>query len=53
MARTDSIGIRVEPVLKAAVENAAKADDRTVARWIELLMIRELRAQGYLPAASE
>lgn len=48
MARTASIGIRVEPGLKAAVEKAARDDDRTVAQWIERLMIRELREKGYL-----
>lgn len=51
MARTASIGIRVEPEVKAAVEKAARDDDRTVAQWIERLMIRELREKGYLPAA--
>ena len=51
MARTASIGIRVEPSVKEAVEKAAKADDRTVAQWIERLMIRELRENGYLPQA--
>lgn len=49
MARTASIGIRVEPEVKAAIEKAAKADERTVAQWIERLMVRELREQGYLP----
>jgi hypothetical protein len=53
MARTASIGIRVEPEVKAAVEKAAKADDRTVAQWIERLMIRELRENGYLPQTAE
>jgi hypothetical protein len=50
MTRTASIGIRVEPEVKAAVEAAAKADDRTVAQWIERLLVRELRAAGHLPA---
>jgi hypothetical protein len=49
MARTASIGIRVEPEVKAAVEAAAKDDDRTVAQWIERLIIRELREAGRLP----
>lgn len=44
MARTASIGIRVEPALKAQVEAAAQADGRTVAQWIERLMTRELQA---------
>lgn len=49
MARTASIGIRVEPEIKAAVEKAAGDDDRTVAQWIERLIIRALRENGYLP----
>lgn len=53
MARTASIGIRVEPELKAAVEKAARDDDRTVAQWIERLMVRELRGKGYLPTSEE
>jgi hypothetical protein len=53
MARTASIGIRVEPEVKAAVEKAAKSDDRTVAQWIERLMIRELREKGYLAQAAD
>lgn len=48
MARTASIGIRVEPEVKAAIENAARADDRTVAQWIERLMIKELRTKGLM-----
>ncbi len=43
MARTASIGIRVEPALKAQIEAAAKSDGRTVAQWIERLIVRELQ----------
>ncbi|RYF21989.1 MAG: toxin-antitoxin system HicB family antitoxin [Oxalobacteraceae bacterium] len=39
MARTASIGIRVEPELKARAEAAAKADGRTLAQWIERLIV--------------
>jgi len=49
MARTASIGIKVEPEVKAAVEKAAKADDRTMAQWVERLIVRALRDDGYLP----
>ena len=48
MARTASIGIRVEPQLKEAVEKAAKDDDRTVAQYIERLLAAHLRKEGYL-----
>lgn len=49
MARTASIGIRVEPELKEVVEKAAKEDDRTVAQWIERAIIKVLKEGGYLP----
>ncbi len=53
MTRSASIGIRVEPDLKAAVEKAAKDDGRTVAQWIERLMTSELRDKGYLRSPEE
>ena len=48
MARTASIGIRVEPQVKAAAEQAAADDHRTVASLIEKLLIEYLREHGYL-----
>lgn len=48
MARTASIGIRVEPEVKEALESAAKADHRTVASYIEKLLIEDLKAKGLL-----
>lgn len=54
MPRTASIGIRVEPVLKAAAEKAAAADRRTVASLIEKLLVEYLTEHGYLtPGAAE
>lgn len=51
MARTASIGIRVEPEVKAAAEKAAGDDHRTVASLVEKLLIEHLKAKGYLPQA--
>jgi hypothetical protein len=48
MTRTASIGIRVEPDIKAAAEKAAEADHRTLASLIEKLLIEHLRENGYL-----
>lgn len=48
MARTASLGIRIEPEVKAALEQAAKADSRTVASYVELLLIQHLTDKGYL-----
>ncbi len=47
MARTASIGIRVEPDLKEAAERAAKDDHRTVASLIEKVLTEWLEAKGY------
>jgi hypothetical protein len=48
MTRSASIGIRVEPEVKAAAEKAAAADRRTVASLIEKLLVEYLEEQGYL-----
>jgi hypothetical protein len=49
MTRTASLGIRVEPVVKAALERAAKQDRRTVASYVEMLIIADLERKGLLP----
>jgi hypothetical protein len=49
VARTASIGIRVEPELKDVIEKAAKADRRTMASLIEKVMVEWLKANGHLP----
>ena len=53
MARTAAISVRVEDQVKQAVERAAKEEDRTVAQWVERLVIRELRERGLLPKPAE
>ncbi len=49
MAKTASIGIRIEPDVKVALEAAAKADRRSVASYIEKLIIEDLQRSGALP----
>lgn len=49
MARTAALGLRIEPVVKEALENAAKADRRTVAAYVEKLLVDDLEAKGFLP----
>ncbi len=49
MARTASIGIRVEPAVKDALDAAAKADRRSTASYVEKLLIEDLITKGYLP----
>ena len=49
MVKKGSIGIRIDETIKAAVERAAEADRRSVASYIEILIIRDLEAKGMLP----
>lgn len=46
--RSASIGIRVQPDVKAAAEKAAQDDHRTLASLIEKLLTEHLKAKGYL-----
>lgn len=50
--RTASIGIRVKPNIKEALESAAKADRRSVASYIEMVLVARLEADGYLPVGA-
>ena len=52
MGKTASIGIRIEPVFKEAIELAAKADRRSVASYIEKLIADDLEKKGLLPKAA-
>lgn len=38
MARTAALGFRIDPELKAALERAAKADDRSVSALVERIL---------------
>ncbi|MDG4671617.1 hypothetical protein P9A16_10800 [Shinella sp. 838] len=51
MVRSASLGIRIEQHVKDALEAAAKADRRTVAAYVEMLIIADLEAKGLLPKA--
>lgn len=48
MARTAAISVRVEEDLKAAVEKAAKEDGRTVAQYVERVLVTHLKEKGFL-----
>lgn len=48
MARTAAVSVRVEPAVKAALEQAAKSDGRTMAQYLERLLIAHLRERGML-----
>ncbi len=48
MVRSASLGIRIEPAVKDALEAAAKADRRSVAAYVEKLIVDDLQAKGFL-----
>jgi hypothetical protein len=48
--KTATLNLRIDPDIKAALERAAADDHRNVTQLVELLVMRHLRAGGYLPA---
>ncbi|MDQ0349386.1 DUF1778 domain-containing protein [Ancylobacter vacuolatus] len=49
MAKTANLALRIPPELKAALEEAAKADRRTVSAYVELLIIKDIEQRRLLP----
>ncbi|WP_204165295.1 hypothetical protein [Methylobacterium radiodurans] len=48
MAKTPSLGIRVQPETKVALEQAAKDDLRSVSSLVEKILVEWLRTKNYL-----
>ena len=48
MAKTSAISVRVSDDVKAAAEKAADADGRSLASYVEQLLVKRLKAEGYL-----
>lgn len=48
MGKTPSLGVRVRPETKAALEKAAHDDMRSLSSLIEKILVEWLRANGYL-----
>jgi hypothetical protein len=48
MIKLPSLGVRVLPETKAALEKAASDDMRTVSSLVEKVLVEWLRANGYL-----
>jgi len=48
MARSVTIKARIETAAKAALEQAAKDDRRTLSQVVELAVLAYLRERGYL-----
>lgn len=49
MTKTPSLGIRLQPEVKAALQRAADDDMRSVSGLVEKVLIEWLRARNYLP----
>ena len=48
--RKKATGVRLDPLVAAAIETAARADSRTVSNLIEKILVEYLIKQGYLAA---
>jgi hypothetical protein len=44
--KTTQVSLRLEPWLKAAAEEAAELDHRSLTSYIEVLILRDLEAKG-------
>lgn len=49
MAKTPSLGVRVQPETKDALDRAAKDDMRSVSSLVEKILTEWLREHDYLP----
>ncbi len=50
MVKTPSLGVRVQPEIKAALQRAAADDMRSMSSLIDKILIEWLRKKGYLKA---
>lgn len=48
MPKTAPIGIRLDPAVRAALESAAKADDRSLSTMAAKLIAEALAARGWI-----
>jgi hypothetical protein len=51
VGKTPSLGVRVQPDTKTALDKAAKDDLRSVSSLIEKILVEWLRENGYLRKA--
>ncbi len=47
--RTRSLGLRITPSVKQALDKAAADDNHPVASYVEKIIQEHLKAKGYLP----
>jgi hypothetical protein len=50
VAKTNPLGVRLDPEVKAALERAAKEDRRSLSSLIDKILSDWLRERGYLDA---
>ena len=48
MVKTPSLGVRLQPETKAALERAAKDDMRSVSSLVEKILVEWLRENNYV-----
>ena len=48
MGKTPSLGVRLQPKVKTALQQAAEADIRSLSSMVEKILTEWLRAKGYL-----
>lgn len=48
MGKTPSLGVRLQPATKDALERAAKDDLRSISSLVEKILVLWLRDNGYL-----
>lgn len=48
MGKTPSLGVRLQPETKAALEKAAAADMRSVSSLVEKILVEWLKKNGHL-----
>jgi hypothetical protein len=53
MAKTDPIGIRLDPAEKAALERAAATDDRSISALGRKIIVEWLRKNGHIKAVKK
>ncbi|MEA2835257.1 MAG: hypothetical protein QOG66_3459 [Methylobacteriaceae bacterium] len=46
MTRTAAISVRVEPDLKTSLEKLATEDDRTLAQYVERVLVAHVKEKG-------
>lgn len=49
MKKSANLALRIPPEIKAALEDAARADRRSVSSYVEMLIVTDLEAKGFLP----